>query len=474
MARPGVTVTTRDAPPSSGPPIRTGTAFVVGTADRGAAGVAKRIESMSDFERTFGARQSYSYLYDALDTFFREGGGSAYISRAVGPAAAPASLDLNQGGGSPTITVDAAGPGVWGNDLTVSVATATGITTLTVKDGDGNTLESFSTAGGKDALLGYEGFRYVTLTDAHAANGDPSNVTDAALAGGVDDLANADFQAALDAFGSTLGPGQVLAPGETDGATHAALLDHASTHNRVALLDMPNTNDLGAIEAAATTATELGLGDNGAMFGPWARVPGSVPNTARYVPYSAVQAGLEARRDRIASPNVPAAGRSFPLNYAMALAYEFTDSERTELNGYGVNVAHTVGTVRETYGYRSLADPETQPNWTQFNFSRLRMAITAHAEDIGETFLFSQIDGKGLKLSEFGSAIAGMLLDFYVLGSLYGDTPDEAFRVDVGTSVNTTETIAAGELHAVAAVRMSPHAEMVVIEFVKTPLAQAV
>lgn len=475
MARPGVIVTTRDAPPSSGPPIATGTAFVVGTADRGPSNEWAKVESITEFERKFGDRQSYSYLYDALDTFFREGGGSAYVARAVGPAAVAATVDLLDASNDPTLTASAVGPGPSGNDLRIDVSTTTGVTTLTVKSAaSGDTLEEFVTSGGKDGLLNYTGFRYIELADAHDGAGDPKNVTAAALVGGVDDLANADYEAALDAFPGTLGPGQVFAPGITDADVHEALLTHASTHNRVALLDMPNTGDLGTIEAAATAATDTGLGDHGAMFGPWVRIPGSVANTARFVPYSAAQAGLEARRDRIASQNVPAAGRSFPLSYAMALAYEFSDDDRTELNGYGVNVAHTVGAVRETYGYRSLADPDSQPNWLQFNYSRLRMAITAHAEDVGETFLFSQIDGKGLKLSEFGSAIAGMLLDFYVLGSLYGDTPEEAFRVDVGSSVNTAETIAAGELHAVAGVRMSPHAEMVVIEFVKTPITQAV
>lgn len=475
MARPGVSVITRDAPPSSGPPIATGTAFVVGTADRGPANEWTLVQSMADFERDFGERQSYSYLYDALDTFFREGGGSAYVARAVGPAAASAEVDLLDGSTDATIHVEAAGPGTSGNDLRITVATVGGVTTLTVSSNEtGDTLEEFVTSGGKDSLLAYTGFRYVVLTDAHEGAGDPQDIALASLTGGADDLANADYEAALAAFPSTLGPGQVFAPGITDADVHEALLIHASTHNRVALLDMPNTSSLGTIEAAADAATDTGLGSYGAMFGPWVQVPGDVPNTARYVPYSAVQAGLEARRDRIASQNVPAAGRSYPLNYAMSLAVEFTDDERTELNGHGVNVAHTVGGVRETYGYRSLADSDTESNWTQFNYSRLRMAITAHAEDIGETFLFSQIDGKGLKLSEFGSAISGMLLDFYVLGSLYGDTPEDAFRVDVGSSVNTAETIAAGELHAVAAVRMSPHAEVVVIEFVKTPITQSV
>lgn len=475
MARPGVLITTRDAPPASGPPVRTGTAFIVGSADRGPVGAWSRIESISDFVRAYGSKVSYSYLYDAVDAFFREGGGSAYISRAAGPSAQNATVDLLDSSNDPTVTASATGPGDSGDDLRITVATVGGVTTLTVSSAAStDDLESFSTSDGKQGLLDYTGFRYITLADAHDGSGVPKDVTDAALTGGSDDLANADYSAALDAFPGTLGPGQVLAPGITDADVHAALLTHAESHNRVALLDGPNTNDLGQIEAAQAAATDTGLGSYGGMFVPWLKAPGVATGTAKTIPYSAVQAGIEARRDRVASPNVPAAGRSYPMNFVQALAYEFTDDERTELNALGVNTAHTVGGERETYGYRSLADPATEAAWIQLNYARLRMAITAQGEDIGETFLFSQIDGRGLKLSEFGSAIAGMLLDFFVLGSLYGDTPQDAFNVNVGSSVNTQDTIAAGELHAVAAVRMSPHAEMVVIEFVKTPITQAV
>ena len=59
------------------------------------------------------------------------------------------------------------------------------------------------------------------------------------------------------------------------------------------------------------------------------------------------------------------------------------------------------------------------------------------------------------------------------MGALYGDVAEEAFSIDT-TSVNTTATIAAGEVHAIVRVRVSPTGEWVVIEIQKTPLAQAV
>ena|SRR5215207_3729983 len=479
MARPGVTVTTRDAPPASGPPIRTGTAFVIGLAQSGSVIAPVKVESLVDFEREFGARQSYSYLYDALDVFFREGGGSAYVSRVVGNGAVASSVTLNASTG-PTIVVAAKSPGTYAEDWTATVTVSGGTTTLTIKDGAGATLESYATpsTGSKAAFLAYTGWQYIAITDADPADGDPIAVTNAGFAGGVDDIGgvtDSDYFEALDRIPAALGPGQVAAPGVTDTDVQAAVLAHAEANNRVAILDTPNTGVVATLTAHATTMRATGRGDYGMLLGSWVKVPG-VGGTAalRTVPGSAVQMGLEARRDRLESQNVPAAGRSYPYSYVSALVREFSDPDRTTLINAGVVVAKTVGSVFETYGYRSLASTATDPNWVQFNFARLRMAIAARAEDIGESFLFEQIDGKGLKLAEFGSAISGMLLDFYLAGSLYGESPDDAFRVDVGSSVNTAETIAAGELHAVAAVRMSPHAEMVVIEFVKTPITQSV
>jgi hypothetical protein len=84
------------------------------------------------------------------------------------------------------------------------------------------------------------------------------------------------------------------------------------------------------------------------------------------------------------------------------------------------------------------------------------------------------MDGRGKKIAQFGSELAVMLGGFYDAGALYGETAADAFQVDVGSSVNTPTTIANGELHAVLKVRMSPFAELVVIEIVRVALTEAI
>jgi len=450
---------------------------MVGESERGAVGSAVHVQSMADVDRLLGSRQSYSYLWDSLDVFFREGGGSAWVSRVGSAAATSATVDLETGGSpkKPTVTVTANAEGPWANDYTVDVAVAAGVITVTVSDADGNVVDTHGGATKAD-LIAYTGWQNVILTDADPTAEDPAPVTGATLEGGDDDrggIVDADWATALAVFQNGLGPGQVLAPGRSDAAVQSALTQHAADHNRVALLDVPLTTDYGSIKNVGTTARAAGNTDYAAIFAPWVTVPGVVPNTVRTVPYSAAQAGLEARRDRISDPNVniAAAGMDWPFAYVIGFTFDFTDADRWDLIQAGVNTGKMVYGSPETYGYRAVS---TNPNWVQFNWARLRMALTAHGQVVGESYVFDQIDGQGLKAGEFASGIAGMLTDFYLAGALYGSSVAEAFRVDAGPSVNTPMTIANGELHAVAAVRMSPHAEEVVIEFVKTPITQAV
>jgi hypothetical protein len=88
--------------------------------------------------------------------------------------------------------------------------------------------------------------------------------------------------------------------------------------------------------------------------------------------------------------------------------------------------------------------------------------------------VFSQIDGARHKILEFKGALAGVLNEFYIQNALYGETAEDAYRVDVGESVNTPTTIANAELNAIVGIKMSPYAELVYISISKTPINQSV
>ena len=289
------------------------------------------------------------------------------------------------------------------------------------------------------------------------------------------DALDASVAPALALFTKDLGPGQVSAPGRTAAAQHLEVARHAEASNRIALLDGPDTAVVATLTAAASIA---GITTNqeryAALFAPWVtvNVGGGVTRT---IAPSAIVAGLMAYNDsRGVSPNAPSAGALGESSVAINVTRSFPDVDRTTLNVNGVNLLRSMYDGVRVYGYRTLADPTTDPSWINLGNARLMMAIQAQGDAIAERFVFAQLDGQRQKINEFGGTLTGMLLPYWARGSLYGLTPEEAFAVDVGPNVNTEATIADGQLRANIALRMSPFAEEVVLELVKTRTTEAI
>jgi phage tail sheath protein FI len=243
--------------------------------------------------------------------------------------------------------------------------------------------------------------------------------------------------------------------------------------NRVALLDAADTATTGTLTTATAGLTSNGR--RGAYFWPWLQVPGIVAGTIRTVPPSAGVAGKIAANDAINGPNSPAAGDRGVFRWVMGLTQAgVADATRENLNLANVDVLVNRYGLNQVYGWRSLADPVADAEWINFGNCRLLMDIANRLNLSAQAFVFEQIDGRGETISAFGGQLSGELLPYWSSRQLYGVTPEEAFFVDVGPGVNTPQTIANLELHAVANVRMSPFAELVAIEIVKTAITEAV
>lgn len=476
MAAPGVLIVDRESPAPRSAPTETGVLFALGLTDRGTT-TPTLIRSIADYRRHYGPRVAYAALYDALETYFREGGAKAYVARVLGPAPITAFIDLTDGTAA-TLRVSAISAGEWGNGLSVAVEAGTGGGTfrLAVSDAGGLLERSPDLIDTAAAIAWAASSRYVRASEL-AGTGDPVVAAAAALTAGTDDrtnLSDAGWAAALDRFARDLGPGQVAAFGRTTQTGHTDLLAHASVNNRVALLDAPDSDQVATLTAAAVAQRSGTNARDGAMLAPWAIVPGLVAGTTRRVPYSAVQAGLIARSDALYSPNRPAAGDNGQAVYAIGLGAAFTDAQREDLAEAGVTVARVLHGGVRTYDDVTLVDPATAPTWKTLANVRLRMAIYAAFDVSAERFMFREIDGRGHVAAEFAGALAADLLPLYEADSLYGLTPQEAFQIETGPTVNTPETIEAGELRAVVSVRMSPSGRYVEIELVKRSIREAV
>jgi hypothetical protein len=404
------------------------------------------VQSLTDYENVFGDRQGGDLAYDGAEAFFREGGNMLYVAPTN-----PSSLRTLREA-EPDLS-DAALAGMSRSDLD-EVAEGLGIDTT-----DLGTKEAVATAiKQKVGKAGQTATHNRSLYEVALAAADPG------------------IASALLALTKDLGPGQVFLchTNASSEADQSALLAHAAATNRVALLT-PTDGDAASLIAAAQALNADANARYGALFAPQAVCPGVAGGTTRTIPYAAIEAGIIARNDATMSPNIPAAGDLGQSVFALDLTMTYSDLDYQDLNDAGVDMARVVyGGVR-TYGYRTVVDP-TGPDavWQWFGWARLNMAITAQAEAIGEHYVFSQLDGRGKTIASFGSDLRAMLVPMYEAGSLYGDTADDAFDVNVGSAVNTPTTIANGELHAVIQVRMSPGAEWVVIEIVKVATTEAI
>jgi len=98
------------------------TAFV-DTFKRGPINKATRITGPADFDRIFGGADPRSEASYAIQQYFINGGQTAWVVRVETTGDARASFDL-QGSSPPqtVLTVEAASPGAWGDNLRVAVA----------------------------------------------------------------------------------------------------------------------------------------------------------------------------------------------------------------------------------------------------------------------------------------------------------------------------------------------------------------
>lgn len=280
---------------------------------------------------------------------------------------------------------------------------------------------------------------------------------------------------ALGLFTKDLGPGQVSVPGRTTPETKLAVANHGRDTNRIAIMATSNSTNVATLTSEATIASVTPESERYAsLWGPWVTVPGPNGVGTRTISPEALVAGTMAYNDgQGVSPNQPSAGELYgQIDEGLSVSASFNDADRATLNLNGVNLLRVMYDGVWIYGFRTLADPVTDPNWVNLGNARLFMGVQARFDAVAERFVFREIDGQRHMINEFGGELTGVLLPFWTAGSLFGATPEEAFRVDVGPNVNTDTTIQNKELHANVILKTSEYAEEVVLELVKARVSE--
>jgi hypothetical protein len=483
---PGVAVTVGAVSGPSAPTLAPSSKyFAVGLAERGSTTEPTRVTSFAQFQELFGARTTYSALWDDMKTFFEEGGTEAYAARVVGPAATIGTLTggLMDGQATPatTLTVSARSAGAWSSGLTVQVlAGPTADTFRIVVRLAGVVVHDWTNLHNPaEAVSKASTSPYIKFTDAGSAGVAPQNnpavVAATALGAGTDDRASvtaSHYVTALALFTTELGDGAVAIPG-IGTTVHAGLIAHADATNKLALLAAASTTDKATLisTAAALDAKRAGL------FAPWIKVPDEYGGTRTISPEGYV-AAARARAHAV-GPWKAAAGDGSSARYVVGPATVFSGVDGEDLDSAKVNVIRTVARSTRLYGWVSLA--ADRDNWGFLTGADTVNRVVTEAYRQLEPYLFGVIDARGHLLGQIHGTLEGIVIPMAEANGLYarldpadptGPPLDPGYRVRV-LDINPVEVSALNKVLAELGIRVSPTAAIVQLTVTKAAVTAA-
>lgn len=500
LTRPGVYIDTSTFPTYVSASPGTAAAAFVGWCPRGPV-TPTIVNSWKQFTQNYGGFETAyppSALHMAVFTYFAGGGSTATIIRAVrldasGPVEAQASLNDSGTTPQPTLLVESANPGAWGNALYVDVLPGSLTDSggnhlsfnLVVKyqgSGPTNVVETWpnvsmvpgSTIYGQSnyapSIINspYSGSNYIEVTDLLSGNAAPSNnpnVTSASvnLAGGGDGSAIT-FQ---------------------DQLTAVQLLDQYPDQPFV--LNLPgltNANDIGSVvgyaqgrgdvfvvgdcppgltpTAMVSFAQGLAASPHVAIYYPQVQISdpySTIQGVTRLIPPGGYVVGQYIATDASRGVAKAPAGLGASLQGAYGLETTLTNNDQGNLTQANVNCIVSIpGSGVVIWGARTLS-----PYLITRYVPAERTLIYLQTEFVALT-KFAVFEANSWVLwNQITSVLNQFLSSFWQSGGLQGATANDAYYVVCDASNNTFASIQQGIVHIEVGVALQDPAEFVVI-----------
>lgn len=482
---PGVVISTSVRTGPSAATVRESSQlFIVGLTERGPSDEPVLVESLAEFEDVFGGYQSYSYTHPTMETFFEEGGTRAYVARAVGASATVGELTL-QDGGDDVITLTANGAGDWSANVEVEVTHPTGSTFKinlyydgVLKYTTGN-VSSASQAVGRINLSAVAS-RYVTAS-VDDATLIPDVLASTALSAGDDNrnaVSQATYEAQLELFNDALGAGAVVCAEDATDAMGQALIAHANTYSRIALLQGTENQTVASIKAKALTLQAEDHSEHAALYYPWVEIPTGTPGVTRMVPPVGYIAGKRAVAHNQTGPHLPAAGLLSVAKFVVGLKSDINKTVGDDLDENYVNALRLIQNTIRVYGARSLSSDTD--NFRYITQQDVVNTIVTECYRSIEDVVFSSIDGRNTIFANIESRLISILSVMRNIGALYpafdanGRQLDNGYIVKCDASLNPTSQLADGLVKAKVGVRVSSVGDRIEIDIVKSNLTSTV
>jgi phage tail sheath protein FI len=489
---PGVYVVEKE--PGSRPIEGVGTAVAafVGLAADGPHNTPTLVTNWTQFVTTFGGFVEGSYLAHAVNGFFRNAGGKAYVVRVGAEASSPAAaseLPSAVESGTVAYSITAQEEGEAGNDIVVEVAdpsegdpaesfrlvarrgsTEETFDNLTSKAGDRNAV---TTVNAESKLIQLEEVGKTAVAKRRPTSGTyqltgGTSVAPAAIdtddyVGDVQERTGVGGLEELDEVTMVCVPDLVAAfqQGSMDldavKGVQEAIVNHCSNlKDRMAILDSPpglNPQQVKDWQAANANFDSAFA----ALYYPWIEVADPVTGENIEVPPCGHMAGIWSRSDD--TRGVFKAPANEPVRGALDLATQVTRGEQDLLNPAGINVIRTFpGRGIRVWGARTLSSDST---WQYLNVRRLFNYIEESILEGTEWVVFEPNDQE--LWQRIKRTIAAFLTGLWRDGALFGATPEQAFYVKCDEETNPSDIVEAGQVVVEIGIAPVRPAEFVVI-----------
>lgn len=478
---PGVNVITTALGDIATPlPDESGTFFVAGLAERGPVDRAIVVRGLADFEAIYGARASYSHLYDSVRCYFEEGGSQAYIARVVGAGASTGTVTLMDRATEPvaTLTITAGSAGSWSENIDVVVEEGASPGTVLVSvQINGEVVEQYNNnATINDILDRFKGSPNVNVANAGSVTVAPDNLPALGkytLTAGSDDrmsVTTETYVKALEMFTPGLGDGAVAIPGLGD-SVHAGLVAHAESHNRIALLSSEMDVSVAELKAQAGAINSEFAG----LFAPWLPISDNGGGT-RVVPPEGMVAGRRSIAHEQEGAHRAPAGQMGISRSASGVYTEYTANQANDLDNAKVSVIRLINGNVRLYGWRSLSNDIA--NFGYLHHRDVLNRIVVQSEVALEEYVFAPIDAQGATLARVGSSLTAIMEKMRIEGAFYarienGEEVDPGYVVISDSSINTTASVAQNKIRAKVLVRIVPLGAMIELTISKVALTSA-
>jgi hypothetical protein len=203
-----------------------------------------------------------------------------------------------------------------------------------------------------------------------------------------------------------------------------------------------------------------------ALYFPWLVVQEVVGQDTYVLPPSPLAAGVMAKRDLARGPQIAPANET--LSTIVGVTQAINDdinaalySPEPDSDGAGVSAVNVIrpfpGYGVQLWGARTISTDQ----WMQFvNVRRAVSAIERRCKAILDTLVFEP--NTPLLWVQVTQSVLGVLLPMFDSGGLRGSTPAEAFYVRCDSTINTSDTIALGQLFVEVGVAVAAPAEFIV------------